>query len=55
MLMQHQIILIGTYEDLLPSANLVIVAWIKQHTNVVETAPLMKKKEQWYSPGFNIV
>jgi hypothetical protein len=26
MLMQHQIILIGTYEDLLPSANLVIVA-----------------------------
>ena len=50
--------LVGTYEDLIPSADLVLnLTPDKQHTNVVNTImPLMKKGATLsYSHGFNIV
>ncbi len=49
---------VGTYEDLIPTADLVInLTPDKQHTNVVSTVmPLMKKGATLsYSHGFNIV
>ena len=49
---------VGTYEELLPTADLVInLTPDKQHTNVVKTVmPLMKKGATLsYSHGFNIV
>lgn len=49
---------VGTYEELIPSADLVInLTPDKQHTNVVSTVmPLMKKGATLsYSHGFNIV
>jgi len=49
---------VGTYEELVPSADLLInLTPDKQHTNVVETVmPLMKKGATLsYSHGFNIV
>ncbi|MEX0275620.1 MAG: ketol-acid reductoisomerase, partial [Flavobacteriaceae bacterium] len=49
---------VGSYEDLLPTADLVInLTPDKQHTNVVSTVmPLMKKGATLsYSHGFNIV
>ncbi len=49
---------VGTYEELIPSADLVInLTPDKQHTNVVSTImPLMKKDATLsYSHGFNIV
>ncbi|QTE21660.1 ketol-acid reductoisomerase [Polaribacter cellanae] len=49
---------VGSYEDLLPTADVVInLTPDKQHTNVVETVmPLMKKGATLsYSHGFNIV
>ncbi|TMM29995.1 ketol-acid reductoisomerase [Polaribacter aestuariivivens] len=49
---------VGSYEELLPTADLVInLTPDKQHTNVVETVmPLMKKGATLsYSHGFNIV
>ena len=49
---------VGTYEDLIPTADLVInLTPDKQHTNVVSTImPLMKKGATLsYSHGFNIV
>ncbi len=49
---------VGTYKELIPSADLVInLAPDKQHTNVVESVmPLMKKGACLsYSHGFNIV
>ena len=49
---------VGTYEELLPTADLVInLTPDKQHTNVVTTImPLMKKGATLsYSHGFNIV
>ncbi|ULQ58550.1 ketol-acid reductoisomerase [Brucepastera parasyntrophica] len=49
---------VGTYEELIPSADLVgNLTPDKQHTNVIESVmPLMKKGSSlWYSHGFNIV
>jgi ketol-acid reductoisomerase len=49
---------VGTYEELIPSADLVLnLTPDKQHTNVVKTVmPLMKKGATLsYSHGFNIV
>ncbi len=49
---------VGTYEELVPSADLVInLTPDKQHTNVIKTVmPLMKKGATLsYSHGFNIV
>ena len=49
---------VGTYEELIPSADLVLnLTPDKQHTNVVQTImPLMKKGATLsYSHGFNIV
>jgi ketol-acid reductoisomerase len=49
---------VGTYEELIPSADLVLnLTPDKQHTNVVKTImPLMKKNATLsYSHGFNIV
>ncbi len=49
---------VGTYEELIPTADLVLnLTPDKQHTNVVETVmPLMKKGATLsYSHGFNIV
>ncbi|MBT8042305.1 MAG: ketol-acid reductoisomerase [Kiritimatiellales bacterium] len=49
---------VGTYEDMLPTADIVMnLAPDKQHTNVVETVvPLMKQGAVFsYAHGFNIV
>ena len=49
---------VGTYEEMLPSADIVMnLAPDKQHTNVVETVvPLMKQGATFcYAHGFNIV
>lgn len=49
---------VGTYEELIPTADLVLnLTPDKQHTNVVKTVmPLMKKGATLsYSHGFNIV
>jgi ketol-acid reductoisomerase len=48
---------VGTYEDLIPTADLVCnLTPDKQHTAVVTIMPLMKKGSTLsYSHGFNIV